>query len=60
RLQLLDPRLVLQRGYALLTDARSGQPVTSVAQVLPGQLLHAALADGTVDLQAVPGGSNPP
>lgn len=50
RLQLLDPRLVLQRGYALLTDSASGRPVTSAQQVRAGQALHAALADGEVDL----------
>lgn len=50
RLQLLDPRLVLERGYALLTDG-SGRPVTSVVQAQPGQALRAALADGEVDLQ---------
>lgn len=50
RLQLLDPRLVLQRGYALLTDQASGRPVTSVQQVKEGQALRAALADGAVDV----------
>jgi exodeoxyribonuclease VII large subunit len=51
RLQLLDPRLVLQRGYALLTDAASGQPITSVRHAHPGQAVRAALADGEVDLR---------
>lgn len=50
RLQLLDPRLVLQRGYALLTDQATGRPVTSVQQVKEGQALRAALADGAVDV----------
>jgi exodeoxyribonuclease VII large subunit len=50
RLELMDPRLVLQRGYALLTDVRSGHAVTSAAQATPGQALRAALADGEVDL----------
>ncbi|MDA8447929.1 Exodeoxyribonuclease VII large subunit [Paracidovorax valerianellae] len=50
RLQLLDPQLVLQRGYALLTDAQ-GQPVTQVAQVRPGDALRAAVTDGEIDLQ---------
>ena len=54
RLQLLDPRLVLQRGYALLTDAGSGRPVTSVQQVYPGQDLQAALADGEVAVRVTP------
>jgi exodeoxyribonuclease VII large subunit len=49
RLQLLDPRLVLQRGYALLTDA-DRPPDHARAQTRPGQALRAALADGEVDL----------
>ncbi|WP_311220589.1 MULTISPECIES: exodeoxyribonuclease VII large subunit [unclassified Acidovorax] len=49
RLQLLDPRLVLQRGYALLTDAQ-GQPVTRPSQVHPGDALVGQLADGEIDL----------
>jgi exodeoxyribonuclease VII large subunit len=49
RLELLDPKLVLRRGYALLrSDA--GVPVTSVRQTHPGQGLSATLADGEVDL----------
>ncbi|NKE64705.1 exodeoxyribonuclease VII large subunit [Ramlibacter sp. RBP-2] len=47
RLDLLDPRLVLQRGYALLADA-SGKPVTSVARVHAGQPLVASVADGDI------------
>lgn len=49
RLQLLDPRLVLQRGYALLTDAQ-GRAVTRPAQVAPGDAVHATLAEGEIDL----------
>jgi exodeoxyribonuclease VII large subunit len=49
RLQLLDPRLVLQRGYALLTDQK-GLPVTQVRQALPGAALQAQLSDGAVDV----------
>jgi exodeoxyribonuclease VII large subunit len=49
RLELLDPRLLLRRGYALLrTD--EGTPVTSAAQTHPGQSLTAALVDGEVDV----------
>jgi len=47
RLQLLDPRRVLERGYALLTGA-DGRAVTSVVQTYPGQALRAVLADGEV------------
>lgn len=61
RLQLLDPKLVLQRGYALLTDSASGHAITSVAQARAGQAVRAALADGEVDLQVLaPGVPNRP
>lgn len=49
RLELLDPKLVLQRGYALLRDEQ-GLPVTSAAKTHPGQALTATLADGEVAL----------
>ncbi len=49
RLQLLDPSLVLQRGYAWLADAQ-GQAITRSAQTHVGQQLQAILADGKVDL----------
>jgi exodeoxyribonuclease VII large subunit len=49
RLELLDPRLVLQRGYALLTDP-SGLAVTRAGQTHAGQDLLATLADGEVAL----------
>ena len=52
RLQLLDPRLVLQRGYALLTDTE-GAVVSSVRQAPPGAALRATLADGVVDVSVV-------
>ncbi len=53
RLQLLDPKLVLQRGFAWLSDAE-GQAITSVAQTAEGQALQATLADGEVDLRVAP------
>ncbi len=49
RLGLLDPRLVLQRGYAWVTTSE-GKSVTSAAQTHVGQRLHATLAQGEVDL----------
>ena len=49
RLRLLDPRLVLQRGYTLLTDEQ-GRAVTSVTQLYAGQPVVAQLADGQADL----------
>ncbi len=49
RLEPLDPRLVLQRGYAWLADSQ-GHAVISAAATHPGQALRATLADGEVDL----------
>ncbi|AOW13620.1 exodeoxyribonuclease VII large subunit [Hydrogenophaga crassostreae] len=51
-LSLLDPQLVLERGYALLTDSR-GSPVTRVAQAGPGDTLGARLRDGEVRLKVL-------
>jgi exodeoxyribonuclease VII large subunit len=53
RLGLLDPTLVLQRGYSWLTSLE-GETITSVKQTECGQLVHATLADGTVDLTVSP------
>jgi exodeoxyribonuclease VII large subunit len=49
RLELLDPRLVLKRGYAWLSDT-DGHAITSASQTAAGQALRATLADGEVDL----------
>jgi len=49
RLQLLDPALVLQRGYAWLTNEQ-GQAVTSVRGLAPGDAVRARLSDGTIDM----------
>lgn len=49
-LGLLDPQLVLQRGYAFLTDER-GVALTRAAQARPGQPLRATLADGELGLR---------
>jgi exodeoxyribonuclease VII large subunit len=45
----VDPHLVLQRGYAWLTDD-AGHAVTRVARTHRGQALRAVLSDGTLDL----------
>lgn len=50
RLQSVDPKLVLQRGYALLQDAHAS-PLTRVRQFSSNQSVKAILADGEVDLQ---------
>ncbi|MDD2923895.1 exodeoxyribonuclease VII large subunit [Rhodoferax sp.] len=52
RLGLLDPHLVLERGYAWLSDAQ-GQAITRVGQTHPGQVVKATLVDGAVDLTVI-------
>jgi exodeoxyribonuclease VII large subunit len=49
RLELLDPKLVLQRGYAWLADLQ-GRPITSPETTHEGQPVRATLAGGEVDL----------
>ena len=57
RLGLLDPTLVLQRGYAWLSD-EEGRTITQVGQTFAGQALQATLADGKVDLTVSPRSKN--
>jgi exodeoxyribonuclease VII large subunit len=52
RLSLLDPALVLARGYAWLTDL-DGRGVGSVHMVQPGQELRAQLRDGRLSIQTI-------
>ena len=54
RLRLLDPALVLQRGYAWLTDA-DGRAIVSAKKLSAGDAVVARLADGSVDLTVTPG-----
>lgn len=49
-LAMLDPQLVLERGYAFLTDEQ-GMALTRAAQAMPGQALRATLADGELPLR---------
>ncbi len=49
RLASVDPRHVLQRGYALLTQP-DGTLLAHAAQAQPGQSVQALLADGRLDL----------
>ena len=49
RLGMLDPSLVLQRGYAWLTDEQ-GRTITRPDQTRAGQVVHATLAAGSMDL----------
>lgn len=52
RLQLLDPALVLERGYAWLTGA-DGKAITRAQHLAPGDAVQARLADGTADMTVV-------
>lgn len=54
RLDAIDPRRILARGYALLVDA-GGHPVSSVAQIRPGDALDVTLQDGLagVDVRSI-------
>jgi len=49
RLASVDPALVLQRGYARLSDP-AGRTLSRVGQMVSGSSVIATLADGTVDL----------
>jgi exodeoxyribonuclease VII large subunit len=49
RLESMDPKWILQRGYAWLADD-NGRAVTSVTQARLGQPLRATLADGELNL----------
>lgn len=51
-LELMNPHRVLERGYAILSDAQ-GRAVTRAAQAQHGQTLQASLIDGEVDLSVL-------
>jgi len=50
RLRALDPRAVLERGYAVLLPAGGGAPVTDARQAAVGDELNALLARGSLGL----------
>ena len=52
RLHAADPRAVLGRGYALVTDM-AGRPITSAAAIRPAARLKLEFGDGAVDVQRV-------
>jgi exodeoxyribonuclease VII large subunit len=52
-LGLLDPTLVLERGYAFLSD-EAGATITRIGQLRPGQAVRATLADGSLGLTVDP------
>lgn len=50
RLHALDPKRVLERGYAWLSDPQ-GQPLTSVNQVRADDAVQGVLADGVLQMR---------
>jgi exodeoxyribonuclease VII large subunit len=52
RLHALSPLLTLARGYAVVRREADGSPVTSTAQVAPGDGLSLQLSDGRVSATA--------
>lgn len=51
QLAALDPLSILQRGYAVLIDPPTGQAISRVGQVAPGQRLGARVADGVIRIR---------
>lgn len=50
---LLDPQLVLERGYAYVTD-ETGNSISRTTQTQPGQTVRCTLSDGRIDLTVQP------
>ena len=50
RLNGVDPRRQLERGYAILTNGTDGKPLTSAQGVFSGTAVKAILADGELSL----------
>ncbi len=52
RLEMLDPSLVLKRGYAWLSDSK-GVPITQAAELKVDQVVNAAFGDGQAELSVI-------
>ncbi len=59
RLHALDPRKVLERGYAWLSHS-DGQPITRAAQARAGDVLQGVMADGVLRLNVTGVERDPP
>jgi exodeoxyribonuclease VII large subunit len=51
KLDALSPLKVLARGYGLVTDPRTGRPMTSSAMVRAGDFVDVSLKDGILDCE---------
>jgi exodeoxyribonuclease VII large subunit len=49
QLQALDPKATLGRGYAIVSRLDTGQPVTSIRHVRPGDALSVQVSDGAFE-----------
>lgn len=49
QLDLLDPQRTLERGYAIITDAK-GKLIRGPRQIRPGDLMQVRLADGSAEI----------
>ena len=52
RLESLNPHEVLQRGYAVVTNAQTQELIRSIQQVVPGMQLNVRVSDGKFSVQA--------
>ncbi|MGI8589224.1 MAG: exodeoxyribonuclease VII large subunit [Chloroflexia bacterium] len=52
RLSALSPTAILERGYAILHNRRTGHIAASIADVIGGDILDARLHDGTIPMRA--------
>ena len=51
KLDALSPLKVLSRGYGLVSDPKTGRPITSTAFVRPNDRIDVALNDGVIDCE---------
>lgn len=51
QLGALDPLAILRRGYAVLSDAETGDVVSKVGQATPARMLRARVSDGEFDVR---------
>lgn len=60
RLDLLSPVAVLRRGYAIITDAQTGQLISQVSQTNKNQAVQVRLLDGNVPARLHPSNQEKP
>jgi exodeoxyribonuclease VII large subunit len=60
KLQSLSPLAVLERGYSITQDSKTGKVIRTAAQLRAGQTIATRLAEGTVTsrVESVDGGKD--